>query len=211
MKKVSEYILLTLMVCLFLLPSCRRAKIMSEKEMSDIYAEMFLADQWLNDNPTLKRTADTTKFYESIFRKFGYDFEDYDASVNYYLRHPEKYRKIVERSKDKLRATSKALEEFEAIVEKQNKILEGLGVFHLPVFSADSIKVDTSMLWSPWKDTLAYRDSLLRDSLSRDSLRLDSLRRDSLRRDSLRVDSLKRNALRPLGTRASHRVKRVAK
>lgn len=164
--------------------------------MSDIYAEMFLADQWLNDNPGLKRTADTTRFYETIFRRFGYGFEDYDASVNYYLNHPEKYKKIVERAQNKLRSTQKSLESFEKALERQNQILAGLGALHLPVFAVDSVKVDTLMVWAPWRDTLSYRDSVLRERLRLDSLRLDSLRRDSLRRDSLRLDSPKRLNLR---------------
>ena len=159
--------------------------------MSDIYAEMFLADQWLNDNTSFKRKADTTRFYETIFRKFGYDFADYDASVNYYLNRPEKYRKIIEKSQKKLRATQSSLESFEKKLEKQNKILAGLGYLHLPVFSADSMKVDTSMLWAPWRDTLAVRDSILREQIRLDSLRLDSLRRDSLQRDSIRRDSIR--------------------
>ena len=188
--------MLALLVCACLLPSCRHVKIMSERDMSDIYAEMFLADQWLNDNPGLKRTADTTRFYETIFRRFGYGFEDYDASVNYYLNHPEKYKKIVERAQNKLRSTQKSLESFEKALERQNQILAGLGALHLPVFAVDSVKVDTLMVWAPWRDTLSYRDSVLRERLRLDSLRQDSLRRDSLRRDSLRLDSAKRLNLR---------------
>ena len=188
--------MLALLVCACLLTSCRHVKIMSERDMSDIYAEMFLADQWLNDNPGLKRTADTTRFYETIFRRFGYGFEDYDASVNYYLNHPEKYKKIVERAQNKLRSTQKSLESFEKALERQNQILAGLGALHLPVFAVDSVKVDTLMVWAPWRDTLSYRDSVLRERLRLDSLRLDSLRRDSLRRDSLRLDSPKRLNLR---------------
>ena len=166
MKKISEYFVLCALICLCLLPSCHRARIISARDMSDIYAEMFLADQWLNNNYQVKSTADTTRFYESIFRKYGHDFKDYDASVNYYLRRPEKYRKILERSEAKLRGTQKTLEEFQKKLDKQNKILEGLGYLHLPSFAADSVKVDTSMLWAPWRDTLAARDSALRDTTS---------------------------------------------
>jgi hypothetical protein len=167
MKRISEYIVLALFVCVLLLPSCRRVRIIGERDMSDIYAEMFLADQWLNDNPSVKTTADTTRFYETIFRKYGYGFENYDASVNYYLYRPEKFKKILERAEKKLRATQSSLEAFEASLEKQNKILEGLGFLHLPVFSADSVKVDTSMLWAPWRDTLSARDSALRDTTAK--------------------------------------------
>ena len=192
MRRIVEYAVLALVVCVCLLPSCRRVKIISQRDMSNIYAEMFLADQWLNDNPVLKKTADTTRFYETIFRKFGYDFEDYDASVNYYLNRPEKYKKIIEHAQNKLRKTQKSLESFEKALERQNQILAGLGALHLPVFAVDSVKVDTLMVWAPWRDTLSYRDSVLRERLRLDSLRLDSLRRDSLYMDSLRRETSKR-------------------
>jgi hypothetical protein len=190
MKKIAEYVFLAVLVCICLFPSCRRVKIMSEKDMAAVYAEMFLADQWLNDNPSQRRTADTTRFYESIFRKFGYSFEDYDASLNYYLKNPEKFKKILDRAENKLRTTSKKLEDFKKAVERQNKILEGLGYLHLPVFGPDSMMVDGSLIWAYTRDTIALRDSILRDSVVRDSIIRDSILRDSLRRDSLHRDSL---------------------
>lgn len=189
MKRVSEYLALALLAVLLLAPSCRRARIIGQKELSDIYAEMFLADQWVNDNPNQKRTADTTRFYESIFRSHGYSFEDYDASVNFYLHRPEKYKKIMERTQQKLRATQNTLEAVEKEIERQNKILEGLGCLHLPVFSADSVKVDTSMYWAPWRDTLsARRDSVsaCADTVGRDSMVLS---RKPLR-DSLKIGKI---------------------
>ena len=116
-------IVLAVLVSAVCLCSCGRdGKVIPRSKLSRIYAEMFLADQWLNDNPGLRKTADTTRFYETIFRKFGYGFEDYDASVNYYLNHPEKYKKIIERTQDKLRKTQKSLESFEKALERQNQI-----------------------------------------------------------------------------------------
>lgn len=196
MRRSLEYLLLGLAVCACLLNSCRRARIISASDLSDIYAEMFLADQWINDNPTVKRTADTTRFYETIFGKFGYTFEDYDATVNYYLKRPEKYKKILDRTVNKLRETQKALDAFSSEVERNKAILAGISKWSRPVFNADSVSIDTSFLWNLRRDTLALRDSLRLDSLRLDSLRLDSLRLDSLRRDSLRRDSLRRDSLR---------------
>ena len=175
MNRIAKYLLLAAMV-LMCFGSCRKGKVIPKKDFAAIYADMFLADQWLADNSYARRTADTTRFYDVIFEKYGYTFADYDASVNYYLNRPEKYRKILERTQQKLRATQKSLEEFQAKVDKQNKILEGLGYLHLPVFAADSVKVDTSMLWAPWRDTLtARRDSLKesRDTVAGDSTKPD--------------------------------------
>jgi hypothetical protein len=196
MRKSLEYFVLLLAVVLCLLPSCGRGRVIGASAMSDIYAEMFLADQWINDHSGFRTKADTTRFYESIFSKHGYSLKDYDASVNYYLRNPEKYSRILEKAEKKLRTTQKALEEFRKSVEKQNAILAGLGLVHLPVFSVDSITRDTVLLWALVRDTLRIRDSIRRDSILRDSIRLDSLRLDSLRRDSLRLDSLHRSRSR---------------
>lgn len=190
MRKGLEYFALCLAVVLCLLPSCRRGRIIRASVLSDIYAEMFLADQWINDNSQFKNKADTSGFYEAIFRKHGYSLKDYDASVNHYLREPEKYSKILENAAGKLRSTQKSLEEFEKTIEKQNRILAGLGELHLPVFSVDSIARDTALLWALARDTIR-RDSLCCDSLVRDSLLRDSLIRDSLVRDSIRRDSLR--------------------
>ena len=195
MRKGLEYLVLCLAVVLCLLPSCRRGRVISAGVMSDIYAEMFLADQWINDNSQFKKKADTSGFYEAIFKKHGYSLKDYDASVNHYLREPEKYSKILENAAKKLRSTQKSLDEFEKTIEKQNRILAGVGALHLPEFSVNAISKDTALLWALARDTIR-RDSLLRDSLIRDSLIRDSLVRDSLVRDSLVRDSIRRNYLR---------------
>ena len=192
MKGFAGYFLLSLVVAGCLVTSCHRGRVISASDMSDIYAEMFLADQWLNDNPQVKRTADTTWLYESIFQKFGYSFDDYDASVNYYLHHPEKYKKILDKTVAKLRKTQKALDAFSDDFDKNREILAGLGSWNRPVFCADSIMRDSSLLWAIRPADTLKLDSLVLDSLRRDSLRLDSLRLDSLRIDSLRRDSLRK-------------------
>lgn len=198
MRRTAEYLMLCLAVALCLLTSCGRGRVIRPSVMADIYAEMFLADQWINDNSSFRRTADTTRFYEAIFEKFGYSFKDYDASVNYYLKNPEKYAKILEKSVKKLQMTQKTLEDFRKNVEKQNEILSGLGALHLPVFSIDSIDRDTSMIWALTRDTLRLRDSIRRDSILRDSIVRDSLIRDSLIRDSLSREPEKPARVKPV-------------
>ncbi|MBQ9309355.1 MAG: DUF4296 domain-containing protein [Bacteroidales bacterium] len=185
MRRGLSYLLLALVVLGCLLPSCRRARIIGVSDMADIYAEMFLADQWLNDNSAKRRKADTTQFYGAIFARHGYDFRDYDASVNYYLAKPEKYNQVLKKAVEKLKSGLTEVEEFEKAIERQNKILAGLSALHLPVFAPDSILHDTALLW------------IVRDSVSLDSLALDSLRLDTLRLDSLRLDSLRPDSLRP--------------
>lgn len=86
-----------LLAALVLLSSCeRRARVIPVNKFTRIYAEMYLADQWVKANPSFRKTADTTLFYESIFKHYGYDRKDYYGSVDYYMDHPETFVKIVE-------------------------------------------------------------------------------------------------------------------
>ena len=67
--------------------------------MARIYAEMFLADVWLNQAPQdAKERADTTAFYRPIIEKYGYSLEDYWASISYYLQDPDRFSKILKKS-----------------------------------------------------------------------------------------------------------------
>ena len=169
-----------------LLCSCSgRERIIPRGVMADIYAEMFLADQWLADHPSERNKVDTTLFYDPIFRRYGYTFEDYDASVRHYLKDPEKFSKVFRKASLKLKD---GRDEFRRKAER----LEAVREFNSAIkgYSTKDFRKDTIIWRSPYKDSARIRDSLIRDSLIRDSLRLDSLRLDSLRLDSLRRDSL---------------------
>lgn len=178
-----------------LLASCgREGKVIPKGKLSRIYAEMFLADQWLEDHESERTMVDTTLFYDPIFKRFGCTFEDYDASVNYYLSDPQKFSKIVKKSADILRAKAKkyrSMDEAFRDIRIRNAAIRG---YRTKDFDADTI------LWRKLSDTLAIDtlrlDSLMRDSLRLDSLLLDSLRLDTLRLDSLQIDSLVRDSLR---------------
>lgn len=70
-------------------------KVIPKKKMVRIYADMFVADQWLNQNYKAERVADTSFVYEAIFEKYGYDSEDYRASVDYYIQDPDRFARIL--------------------------------------------------------------------------------------------------------------------
>ena len=83
--------------------SCAKGpKVIPKKQMEKIYREMFLADQWLSENPEKRSVADSTWFYEPIFEKYGYNVEDYRASVDYYLADPKRYAEMLGRVADGL-------------------------------------------------------------------------------------------------------------
>lgn len=83
-------------LCLALTFSCSGGgKVIPKKKMVRIYADMFVADQWLNQNYKAERVADTSFVYEAIFEKYGYDSEDYRASVDYYIQDPDRFARIL--------------------------------------------------------------------------------------------------------------------
>ena len=78
--------------------ACSRGpKVIPRSKMEKIYTEMFLADQWLMNNQEAGFKADTTLFYEAIFRKYGYTTEDFTVSKEYYLRDPLRYSRMLKK------------------------------------------------------------------------------------------------------------------
>ena len=102
---------ITVLVALAVLVSCRGGhRVIPARVMVQIYSDMFMADQWILEHTTERRTADTTLFYEPIFRKYGYTTEDYQNTLHYYMGHPEKYEKIISRVSANLEERKKCLE-----------------------------------------------------------------------------------------------------
>ena len=147
--------------------------------MELLYADMFLADQWLRDHPQYRSTADTTLFFDPIFEKHNITFEDYDASLKYYVSNPELLAEI----------TQKASARLQKMADSMNKEVERLAEIDR-TNKANRVKhefVDFESL-EPRSDFYPFPDSsaVNSDSLS---VRLDSL---SVSLDSLsvRLDSL---------------------
>jgi len=100
---MKKFIGILLIFTLLLTASCqRKGRIIPEKKFSKIYAEMFIADQWLIQNRDEKKRADTLWFYRPIFEKYGCTMEDYLVSVDHYLEDPDKFFKIVDRAKTQI-------------------------------------------------------------------------------------------------------------
>lgn len=94
-----------------LVAGCGRAEVIPEKDMTEIYVDMFIADQWLRDHDEEKERADTTLFFDPVFRKYGYTFEDYDKSVSYYVAHPDKFSDITVRVAEELKKRADQMRE----------------------------------------------------------------------------------------------------
>lgn len=155
--------------------SCSKGgRVLSEHKMELLYADMFLADQWLRDHPQYRSVADTTLFFDPIFEKHNITFEDYDASLKYYVSNPELLAEI----------TQKASARLQKMADSMNKEVERLAEIDR-TNKANRVKhefVDFESL-EPRSDFYPFPDSsaVNSDSLS---VRLDSL---SVSLDSLSV------------------------
>ena len=111
MRSASVHILPLLLALPCLLAGCaHRGRVIPEEKLSRIYEEMFLADQWIRETPDARRHADTTLFFDPIFKRYGYTFEDFNRSIDYYLDRPDTYVKILNKASARLRQENERLQ-----------------------------------------------------------------------------------------------------
>ena len=149
----------------------RPARVISPEKMTRIYHDMFLADQWLRDNPEARKMADTTLFFDPVFRSHGYSFEDFDRSVQYYLDHPDKYTKILGRASERLRKEGERMQKAaDELTAREIELDRFRRIYQAKDFSTDSLRWSgPQTLWPVYRDpadTLSAADSLAQaDSL----------------------------------------------
>lgn len=151
-----------LALCLLILCVCscsRQGRIIPRNKMKQIYKEMLLADQWLRENAKYKAKADTTLFFDPILEKYGYDFEDYDASIKHYLRKPNDFSTIFIEISDELTREAEKMNEDLEEERRINAILSSFKPYKPHNFKTDSTRWSLeSILWSRTKglvDTLS--------------------------------------------------------
>lgn len=110
MKRLPVAFLCLALALLSLCCCSRKGKVIPRDDMADIYYDMFVADQWLQDHREFRETADTTLFYEALFRRHGYSTADYFRSVQHYMRDPKRYGRMIQEVIDRLEADRVALD-----------------------------------------------------------------------------------------------------
>lgn len=106
-----------LLLVLCLISSCKRGnRVIPKDKFAEIYAEMFVLDQWLDDNREVRRRADTTLVYAPVLDKYGYSYNDYLLSVEEYMRDPMRYSRILRSTSEIL---NRRLEELKAVQEEE--------------------------------------------------------------------------------------------
>ena len=135
--RLSVAVLLAVLLCL---SACgRKDKVIPRSTMADIYADLFISDQWLRDQSAEFMIADTTRFYEPIFRKYGYTTLDFRNSANYYLQDSRRFARILQKASSKLENHAKYLERLSTdIATIQHEISGLMSSAHVPAAFYDS-------------------------------------------------------------------------
>jgi len=131
MDRLRNVVLLAV-VSLALLSCSRERRVIPVKVFSKIYAEMFVTDQWLREQKTLRKTADTAMVYEPIFRKWGYTVEDYRRSVDHYTKDPEAFAEVFEGARAMLQARLDSLTAEKKAVERADSLRKVYEGWNLP-------------------------------------------------------------------------------
>ena len=136
MKRVLHKILILLAAAVLLASSCGRdkARVIPRSKMSKIYAEMLVMDQWIQNKPGLRTIADTSLVYEPILEKYGYDSDDYQHTVAYYMADPERFSRILRTTVSILDKDLKALRKKQAEITLQEKLKKEIEKFEITMF-----------------------------------------------------------------------------
>jgi hypothetical protein len=206
------HIVLVLLVAV----ACRGPRVIPKDTMTDIYTDMFLADQMVRDADIPRAQMDTMLLYEAVFEKYGYDTEDYLYSLRYYLKDPERFGKVFENVAKRLEGEVDALKK---IVELRNRIASKRDADYplvdslLSPFSKESVFVglarverDTSRYPAWFRLAAVHEDTLMvsvdslaalrgPDSLSKEKPSLEADLAEPVRKPELKKD--RKEKLRP--------------
>ena len=207
---------LHIVLVLLLAVACRGPRVIPKDTMTDIYTDMFLADQMVRDADIPRAQMDTMLLYEAVFEKYGYDTEDYLYSLRFYLKDPERFGKVFENVAKRLEGEVDALKK---IVELRNRIASKRDADYplvdslLSPFSKESVFVglarverDTSRYPAWFRLAAVHEDTLMvsvdslaalrgRDSLSKEKPSPEADLAEPVRKPELKKD--RKEKLRP--------------
>ena len=162
--KTRLFIVIALLV---LAASCKGPRTIPRDKLSDIFHDMFLQDQQIRNDPSIRKIADTSLVYEGIFREYGYTTDDYIYTVGKYIREPDKFAKVFAKTADRLDKEAKEIGKEVRYEDWRNSLMkiykQPIDTTHLPKMpltvldSALFRLVDDEVKFFPPPDTLAYQ------------------------------------------------------
>ena len=182
---------LHIVLALVVAAACQGPRVIPKDTLTDIYEEMFLADQLVRERGIPSAQLDTLLVYEAIFNKYGYTTDDYKNSVRHYLKDPERFAKVFDEVARRLDEEVKSLDK---LIEQNIQLAEKRAETHplvdslLAPFSKDALfagqaRVERdSSRYPAWfrlvavqEDTLMLSVDTLEARRARKAARLDSL------------------------------------
>jgi hypothetical protein len=112
-----------IVVLFMVVASCRGPRTIPRDKLGDIFHDMFLQDQQIKNDVSLRRIADTSLVYEGIFQQYGYDTDDYLYTVNKYIRKPDRFAKVFEKVSERLTDEAKDIKQEIEFQDWQKKFL----------------------------------------------------------------------------------------
>ena len=90
---MKRYLLL-MTAAIFALAGCTERGIIPERKMSAILHDMYVLDAQVSDNSEYRSKADTLSVYGGLLEIYGYTADEFNASIEYYLQQPAKFKEI---------------------------------------------------------------------------------------------------------------------
>lgn len=155
--------ILTLFI--IIIASCTPKNIISKGDMSDILYDFYMADRYLEDSGR-DELGDSVKVYIPILDEYGYSYDDYLSSMDYYLHKPEDLTKIFKEVESELMLRKEYLQYL--IEEEQNRMKRWKLLDSLDMYGNDTLvgngyyralrllffKIDTLEVTSPTIDSV---------------------------------------------------------
>ena len=169
MKRILHIVLVLVAVA-----ACQGPRVIPKDTLTDIYMDMFLADQQVRERNLPRPQMDTLLVYEAVFEKYGYDTDDYLYSVRHYLKDPERFAKVFEEVAKRLEGEVSALDK---IIEHEQWVADKMAQKYplvdslLAPFSKDAVYVGLARVE---RDTSRYPAWFRLVALNEDSLRYSS-------------------------------------
>ena len=109
MIKRYKTVLLVLLLSGALFTACSKPKLLSKETLADVYAELYLADQYIKINQGVNLLADSTLIYNAIFEHYGCTLEDYQYSIAHYISTDKAFPEIVDMAYKKVHKETQRL------------------------------------------------------------------------------------------------------
>lgn len=97
-------------VLLMLLVASCGPRTIPRDDMTLIMADILVQEQQIKQNRDLRRQADTSLVYEGIFRKYGYDSDDFIHSLTYYVEDPTRMEMVMSNAAELLEGATKEVD-----------------------------------------------------------------------------------------------------